>query len=115
MKEAFELLDTIAKKMGLTVNEITTKYMVAGLNIPCNTKVNNSTVLLFGRVHQSVYLGSFLTNDNGIGPQVEARLCAAINSYFGLQRQLCSRLLSKRNKIVLDKILTHLVCVYSPL
>jgi hypothetical protein len=44
MKEAFELLDTVAKKMGLAVNEIATKYMVADHNIPCNTKVNNSRV-----------------------------------------------------------------------
>jgi hypothetical protein len=30
MKEAFKLLDTAAKKMGLTVDEITTNYTVAG-------------------------------------------------------------------------------------
>ena len=30
MKEAFELLDTAAKKMGLTVNVIATNYTVAG-------------------------------------------------------------------------------------
>jgi ABC-type transport system involved in cytochrome c biogenesis ATPase subunit len=30
MKEAFEVLYKAAKKMGLTVNEIRTRYMVAG-------------------------------------------------------------------------------------
>jgi hypothetical protein len=30
MKEAFELMDTAAKKMRLTVSDITTNYAVAG-------------------------------------------------------------------------------------
>jgi hypothetical protein len=56
-----------------------------------------------------VYLGSFLTNDSGISPQDEARLCAASNIYCGLQRHLWSRLFSRRNKILLHKSLTHSV------
>lgn len=54
-----------------------------------------------------MYLGSFLTNDNSISSQVETRLCAAGNIYCGLWRQLWSRLLSRRNKIVLRKTLIH--------
>jgi hypothetical protein len=65
MKEAFEFLDTAAKKMGLAVNEITT---VAGHGRVLALQKLTIQECTFEREHQFVYLGSFLTNDNSIGP-----------------------------------------------
>jgi hypothetical protein len=66
MKEAFELLDTAAKKMGLTVDEFTTNYSVAGHGRALVLQKLTIQEYTFERIHQFVYLDSFLTNDNGI-------------------------------------------------
>lgn len=65
MKEAFKLLDTAAKKMGLTVDEITTNYTVPGHGRALALQKLAIQEYTFERIHQFVYLGSFLTNDNG--------------------------------------------------
>jgi hypothetical protein len=61
--------------MGLTVDEITTNYTVAGHGRALALQKLTIQGYTFEREHQFVYLGSFLTNDNGISPQVETRLC----------------------------------------
>jgi len=65
MNEAFKLLDTAHKKMGLTVDEITTNYTVSGHGRPLALQKLTIQEYTFERIHLFVYLGSFLTNDNG--------------------------------------------------
>jgi len=80
MKEAFELLDSAAKKMGLTVDDITINYTVAGRGRALALQKLTIQEYTFEGIHQFVHLGSFLTNDNSVSPQVEARLYATSNS-----------------------------------
>jgi hypothetical protein len=58
MKEAFELLGTAAKKMGLTVNEITTNYVVAAHGRALALQKLTIQGYTFERELQFVYLGS---------------------------------------------------------
>jgi hypothetical protein len=108
MKEAFELLDQQPRRWDSMLMK-TQQITVAGHGRALVLWKLIIQEYTFERIHQFVYLGSFLTNanDNGISPQVEARLCAAGNIYYGLQRHLWCRLLSRRNKIVLYKTLTY--------
>ena len=70
---------------------------------------DNRTKVHFRNSRQPVYLGSFPTNGNNISEDVDASLIAANNCYFGLQRHLRSKLLSRKPKITLYRTLVRSV------
>ena len=59
-------------------------------------KINNKP---FGKVEESKYLGTTLTNQNSIQEEIKSRLKSGNACYFSVQNLLFSTLLSKTGKI----------------
>ena len=59
-----------------------------------------------------VYLGTSITNNNNVSDEIKRRLTLANRCYFGLNRQLSSRALSRRTKLTLYKTLIIPVLLY---
>jgi hypothetical protein len=98
VKEAFVNLESAAKEMGLTVNEIKTKYMEV-INNPTNTQYLSVKEYKFEKVTQFKYLGTLVTSE------INHRLLTANRCHHRMQKQLMARFLNKKTKIRLYKTL----------
>lgn len=96
--------------MGLVINEGKTKYMpVHGRQKPPSIQIDNYT---FETVNEFVYLGTMVTNDNNVSSEIKRRIVAANRYYFGLQKHMKSRHLTRRTKVLLYKTLIRPVLMY---
>lgn len=110
LKSAFKSLATSARNMGLVINEGKTKYMpVHGRQKPPSIQIDNYT---FETVNEFVYLGTMVTNDNNVSSEIKRRIVAANRYYFGLQKHMKSRHLTRRTKVLLYKTLIRPVLMY---
>ncbi|GBN28849.1 hypothetical protein AVEN_120517-1 [Araneus ventricosus] len=104
VKEAFRALEISATDMGLTINEDKTKFM----EVPSSTgnytpfRINGHT---FERVSESKYLGTIINDQNMMKAEINNRIKSANKCFFGLKKQLRSRLVSRRPKMRLYKTL----------
>lgn len=109
--EAFTSLENAASRMGLTINEDKTKYMIS-TNKTINRdplKINNYT---FENVKQFKYLGTIISTDNDLRIEIKSRLAMANRCLFGLKKQLKSKYISTKTKINLYKTLIRPVALY---
>lgn len=112
--KTFRNLRDAAGNMGLKINGNKTKYMVV------NNKNNNKTSKYieiddakFETVQSFVYLGSLVNSNNDISEEISRRIQSANRCYYGLQKQIKSRLLSRGTKCRLYKTLIKPVLTYA--
>ena len=90
--------------MGLTVNEGKTKYMFSisrdVLRIVSRITADHYT---FDTVKEFIYLGSAVTTKNDVSLEIKCRITLANRCYYGLNRQLSNRDLSRTTKVILYK------------
>nr|XP_042900286.1 saccharopine dehydrogenase-like oxidoreductase [Parasteatoda tepidariorum] len=90
--DLFKVLIKEASLFGLEINSDKTKYMIMdcrGKYIDTELQINEITK--FVRVREFKYLGSVVTENNGIMPEIKQRLNAGNRSYFALERLLTSK------------------------
>jgi hypothetical protein len=111
VKENADSLAEASRKTGLEVNK--TKYMVmsrdknAGRSY--STKIDNSSS---EKAEEFKYLGTILTNQNGIQEEIKSDLRSGNACYRSVQNLLSSSLLSKNLKITINRtiILPVVLC-----
>ncbi|GBM53758.1 hypothetical protein AVEN_145331-1 [Araneus ventricosus] len=97
--------------MGLTINEDKTKF----IEVPSSTgnytsfRINGPT---FERVSEFKYLGTTV-NDQNMLKEINNRIKSANKCFFGLKKQLRSRLVTRRTKMRLYKTLILPVLLYA--
>jgi hypothetical protein len=94
-----------AQVMGLTVNMQKRKYMEVTKR-PTNTKMLLIGNQQYGRMKEFKYLGTTLTEDNGISTEIKQRIIIASKTSCGLKKQLNSPYLKWQTKCVLHETLT---------
>lgn len=110
MKEAFLALDKVAKKMGLVVNRERTKY----LSSDSKSNITNISIgeYTFERVPMFKYLGSIVTPDNNMVPEVHQRILAGNRCYYGLSKYMKNKEISRATKCHLYRTLIRPVVTY---
>ncbi|XP_054086050.1 putative uncharacterized transposon-derived protein F52C9.6 isoform X2 [Zeugodacus cucurbitae] len=112
---AFSRLDKEAKRMGLVVNEDKTKYLLSSNKQSAHSRLGSHVTVdshNFEVVDNFVYLGTSINNTNNVSLEIQRRITLANRCYFGLSRQLKSKVLSRRTKIKLYKSLIIPVLMY---
>lgn len=110
--EQFIELEKAAQDMGMEINVQKTKYMFTGQE---NTRTIETLSIQeheFERVTQFKYLGSIITTENGMVPEIKARLLAANRGYFGMSRLFRSKILKRSTKIKMYKTLIKPILLY---
>ncbi|GBO16714.1 hypothetical protein AVEN_127729-1 [Araneus ventricosus] len=98
--------------MGLTINEDKSKFM----EVPSSTgnytsfRINGHT---FERVSEFKYLGTIINDQNMLKAEINNRIKSANKCFFGLKKQLRSRLVRRRTKMRLYKTLILPVLLYA--
>ena len=114
LREAFLSLEAAAKEVGLVVNSKKTMYLVSDpitLDVPLTPlTVGDHT---FEAVDSFTYLGSLITSKNNVSDEIGKRISAANRCYFGLQKQLKSRIISRKAKTKIYKTLIRPVLTYA--
>ncbi|GBM24228.1 hypothetical protein AVEN_272050-1 [Araneus ventricosus] len=98
--------------MGLTINEDKTKFMEAPSSTGNYTPfhINGHT---FERVSEFKCLGTIINDQNMLKAEINNRIKSANKCFFGLKKQLRSRLVSRRTKMRLYKTLISPVLLYA--
>ncbi|KAE9539532.1 hypothetical protein AGLY_004784 [Aphis glycines] len=100
-----------AQKVGLQINEQKTEYMIIGRQNWMD-QVLEVGHFKFKRVNSFKYLGSIVTEKNDITKEVAARIQAENRIYYGLEKLLSSRSLSREIKRRLYTSLIRPVILY---
>ena len=115
VSSAFSKLDKEAKRMGLVVNEDKTKYLLSSNKQSAHSRIGTHVTVdsyNFEVVKDFVYLGTSINTDNNVSLEIQRRISLANKCYFGLSRQLSSKVLSRRTKLTLYKTLIMPVLTY---
>lgn len=113
VKNSFILLERAAKKMGLSINETKTKYMISAKHqyeMPNKLDTGEHS---FERVDNFVYLGSLITSSNLISEEIKRRVLVANRCYYGLHKHLKSHRLQRKTKLSIYKTLIRPVLMYA--
>lgn len=114
--EAFSAIEESAKLLGLKVNETKTKYMVATTNdAPRHRVGQNVTVGEYNLevVKDFVYLGCIINADgDNTSLEIKRRIVLANRCFYGLNRHMKSKTLSRRSKLTLYRTLIAPVLLY---
>jgi len=116
VEKAFLNLEQNAQQMGLKVNETKTKYMLATKND--NIRRRATAYIKMGRynfeaVENFIYLGGFFnTEGDGCSLEINRRIIMATRCFYGLQKLMRSKTLSKNSKLTLYKTLVIPVLMY---
>ena len=110
---AFSAIERESAKMGLVVNEGKTKYMLSscrgtrriGTEVSCDSYA-------FDVVEEFIYLGTAINANNDVSLEIKRRVTLANRCYFGLNKQLRNRDLSRATKLTLYKTLILPVLLY---
>ena len=110
---AFSTIERESAKVGLMVNQAKTKYMhsTSRTSGRVNTQLEAGEYT-FDAVKDFVYLGTIVTQDNNISLEISRRITQANRCYFGLSKQMRSKALSRKTKIILYKPMIHPVLLY---
>ena len=100
---AFTAIERKSAKMGLAVNEGKTKYMLLtnGYVPRMGSQITISNN--FDVVKEFIYLGTAININNDVSLKIKRRETLANSCYFGFNRQLSSRDLSRETKLTLYK------------
>lgn len=102
-----------AREVGLEVNVDKTVYMkTATSNDAHEEEVVHMGELSFARTEEFKYLGSKLTESNSITADIKARIAAGSRCFFGLQRVLKYRRLSRNAKLLVYKSILRPTVTY---
>lgn len=114
VEETFTSLEVEAEKLGLVVNEEKTKYMKTS---SVALRQQDGDIINIGRhkfeiVDEFVYLGALIRADTDITREIMRRIIAANRCFYGVQRHLRSKLLTKETKLRIYKTLIRPVLLY---
>ena len=97
---AFNAIKWESTKMGLTVKERKTKYMLSTSRymrrIDSQITADNYT---FETVKEFIYLGSAVTTKNDVSLEIKRRITLGNKCYYGLNRQLSNRDFSRTTNV----------------
>ena len=113
VQELYTSLTSEAGKLGLRINVDKTKYMATNKT----TSQQQSTTVNIGgpdfeEVDEFQYLGVLIRADGDTLVEIKKRVLAANRCFYGLQRQLRSKLLTKETKFNIYKTLIRSVLLY---
>ena len=110
---AFAAIEKESAKVGLTVNEGKTKYMLSA-NREARRLGSHVTAgkYNFEVVKEFTYLGTAVNSNNNVSLEIKRRITIANRCYYGLSKQLGSRALSRSTKLTLYKTLIIPVLLY---
>lgn len=112
VREAFILLESAANDIGLTINESKTKYMEFMSNNSSKDPFHVKNYS-FERVDQFKYLGTMISiGNNYIKTEVNHRITMGNRCFYGLKKQLRSRLLNVKTKLKIYKTLIRPIVLY---
>ncbi|XP_054089770.1 LINE-1 retrotransposable element ORF2 protein isoform X1 [Zeugodacus cucurbitae] len=112
---AFSRMNKEAKRMGLEVNEDKSKYLLSSSKQSAHSRLGSHVTVdshNFEVVDNFVYLGTSINNTKNVSLEIQRRITLANRCYFGLSRQLNSKVLYRRTKIKLYKSLIIPVLLY---
>lgn len=111
--DVFTSLKREAEKLGLIINTTKTKYMKTNQAAP-HQRGQHITIedQQYEVVDEFVYLGVLARPDGDTTPEIQRRIMAATRCYYGLRKQLYSKLLTKRTKCQIYKTLIRPVLMY---
>ena len=112
---AFVSIEAEAAKMGLTVNEGKTKYMLSSRKDIQHRRFGQNVTIdrhNFEVVKDFVYLGSAVNAENNTSAEIKRRITLANRCFFGLRKQLSGKVLSRGTKVLLYKTLIIAVLLY---
>ena len=98
VNEVIGNIETEEAKLGLTVNEGKTKYMLSSRKDTYNRCIGQNVTMgsnNFEVVKDFVYLGSAGNDSNVTSAEIERRITLANRCFFGIKRQLSSRALER--------------------
>jgi len=112
--DTFTNLKPQGERMGLMINESKTKYMKTTPLSVAGQQGNSISIGEFNLevVDEFTYLGALIRSDGDTTPEIQRRVMAASRCYFGLNKQLRSKLLSKKTKCQIYKTLIRPVLLY---
>jgi hypothetical protein len=113
IKENSETLLVASRDICLEINAEKTKYMIMSRHP--NSGQNQDISIAnesFEKVAKFKYLGTTLTNQNGIHDEVKSRLNSGNACYYSVQNILSSRLISKNLKVKIYKTVILPVVLY---
>jgi len=97
IRSTTESLINSSKKMGLSINEDKTKYLIMSRNV-----VNKSNLRVgpycFEQVDNFKYLGVNINDKNNMHNEIQITISAANQAYFTMNKMLSSKMLSKTMK-----------------
>ncbi|XP_049318579.1 LINE-1 retrotransposable element ORF2 protein isoform X1 [Bactrocera dorsalis] len=97
VSSAFSRLNKEATQMGLAVNEGKTKYLLSSNKQSSHSRLGFHVTVdshNFEVVDNFVYLGTSINTTNNVSLEIQRRITLANRCYFGLSRQLKSKVLS---------------------
>lgn len=112
IEACLKTLEEECGKLGLEINRNKTEYMIVdreNIQHPPAIKLNNNE---YSIVKQFRYLGTIITEDNSIVPEICTRIRNANKCYFALQNILKSRSLSRKSKIRTYKAIIQPILLY---
>lgn len=115
VEEAFVPFKRETERIGLIINSVKTKYLVAGRERGSPNGVGPEVEMdgmRFEVVDEFIYLGTLVTCDNDVSREVKRRVAAASRTFYGLRSQLKSRSLQTRTKLALYTSLIRPVALY---
>jgi hypothetical protein len=115
VRDAYLPFKRKAAKVGLKINEQTTKYMIATRNDRTIRDVGQSVTIggkHFEVVKECVYLGSLMTPTNDMSLEIQRSIQTANRWFFGLHKHLQSSHLSRQTKFTIHKTLIRPVLLY---
>lgn len=111
--ELFNRLIREASVFGLEINMKKTKYMsmdCKGTDTDTELKINEE--MKFERVMEFKYLGSIVTDNNDIMPEIKQRLNAGNRSFFALKKLLRSKVITRKTKLRVYKTIIRPTVIY---
>ena len=109
---AFGAIERESAIMGMAVNEGKTKYMMMTSGVVPRMPQITANSHNFGVFKEFIYLGTAINTSNDVSLEIKRRITVANRCYFGLNRQLSSRDLSRTMKLTLYQVLILPVLLY---